>query len=284
MTKQHLIRRLVLLTVTILLLSLCSCKTIAVFSILEDPDHYYVPQGDSMCGYTAFYMALKFYGDHEKKTFPDYQETIDFPNKVTPASKVVVNIRASDGGNLVPTQTGLATAANSIYYYDENNQRLKLYNTVISNTNSISLNDRTSREARFKNELYDYLFNGTPVITHLDRVPVYLSGHYIVLIGMDVVVDEDWHLILDENGDPQVTDLYYMDPYMKAADWMRQKSDDWGCEAATANFNTTSYNANYDTCFVQKISYDAFMDGSWYKSPSSTYNAYWDGKYLLFTY
>lgn len=281
MTKKTLKQRLAFLTVTIILLSFFGCMAGAVITILQDPDNYYVPQGDSMCGYTAFYMAFKYYGDHEKVTLPDYKETIKFPSKVVPTSKVVINIRASDDGNTVPTQTGLSTAADSIYYTDDNEQLIKLYNTVISNTNSISLSDRTSREARFKNELFGYLLSGTPVVTHLART-WYISGHYIVLVGMELAEDEEGNVIADENGDPLVTDLYYMDPYMKAADWMRQKSADWGCEAQTANFGTNDYDPSEDTCFVQKITYDAFMNGSWYKSPSSAYNAYWDGRYLLF--
>jgi hypothetical protein len=223
-------------------------------AILKNPRAYYVHQDSALCGPTAFYMILKYFGDSQPGKGPtnaDLAETIPREGSpvVSSSSKVCAYLNGISKDILPGTSwTGLEDAAALLRI------GLKAFYPCIQSNPEDYGNDDAGAETRLKmfgSDLVPFLQTNSPVIIHLKR-PYGMSGHYLVLIGYDQ--DTDQVLYLDPN------DVQF-DP----------RKD--GYEPDTLGWTEA----------VRRVSKDAFTREAWYQK-SGYLDAYWDGKWLGFAH
>jgi len=219
-------------------------------TIIEDPQAYYVHQDTSLCSATAYYMIMKYYGDHLAGAGPtnvDLAEII--PNDEMP----------------------VLTAAAKLALYLLSNTKDVLYSYVFENSTYNLIKDGTAfyeciqfnptyygttakgnnaRAAIFEHDIVPFLQIDAPVFIHLYR-PYGLAGHFITLVGYDAATEEILYLDPNNPGfDPRANGY---DP--DSLDWSQ---------------------------VVQRLPLDTFIRKSWYKSSGLSYNARWDGRWIGF--
>lgn len=223
-------------------------------TIVEDPAVYFVSQGPSQCGPTAFYMIFKYLGDHLPGAGPtgaDLAETIpgDGVSVLGESSKIAAFIRSQPGTYPAGTDWRRLEAAA---------RRLRrgakaFYPCIQSNPRETGNHGQgeAEREVIFERDLVAFLETDTPVLVHLKR-PYGMAGHYLTVIGHDPGSDE----------------VLYLDPNNRALDPRAE-----GFDPNEADWSQA----------VERVPRSEFVAGYWYKQPG-TLGARWDGKWLGFTH
>lgn len=223
-------------------------------TIMEGPAAYFVHQGPSQCGPTAFYMIFKYQGDHLPGAGPtnaDLTETI--PGVEVPvldeSSKIAAFIRSQPGTYPAGTDwRRLEEAARSL------RRGAKAFYPCIHSNPHETANDgqgNAEREVIFERDLVAFLETDTPVLIHLKR-PYGMPGHYLTVIGHD----------------PGTGEVLYLDPNNQALDPRTE-----GFDPDEADWSQA----------VERVPLSEFVAGYWYKQPG-TLDARWDGKWLGFTH
>ena len=219
-------------------------------TILEDPQAYYVHQDSAMCSATAYYMIMKYYGDHLPGAGPtnvDLEETIpndDMP-VLTAESKIALYLFSN-------TQDVLYSYVFENGTYNLSRDGEAFYTCIQFNSTYYGTTTKgdNARTAIFESDIVPFLQIDAPVFIHLQR-PYGITGHFITLVGYDEETDE----------------ILYLDPnnsqFNPSADGYDPDSLDW-------------------SQVVQRLPRETFIKKSWYESESFSYKARWDGRWIGF--
>jgi len=219
-------------------------------TILEDPQAYYVHQDSSMCSVTAYYMIMKYYGDHLPGAGPtnvDLAEII--PDDDTPVLTAAAKLALYLLGN---TQDVLNSYVFENGTYGLVKDGAAFYECIQFNSTyyGATAKGNHARAAIFEHDIVPFLQIDAPVFIHLYR-SYGLSGHFITLVGYDAATDE----------------ILYLDPNNPGFDPRAQGYDpdslDW-------------------KQVIQRLPLDTFIRKAWYKSTGFLYNARWDGRWIAF--
>jgi Peptidase_C39 like family len=222
-------------------------------SIFADPGMFFVEQGSSQCGPTAFYMIFKYFGDHmhECPYFYDSSECdecLDLNEEIPRegVDELLSDSKVSQWIHVDLFGTGCNELKRKLFegiYYLADDDCIPFFHAVdpIAEDDSCDelgynpdgCNDVENYEKRRTLDYIagKYLANNIPVIIHLSRTQFLRSGHYVVLIGYR----------------PSLREVYLVDP----------NSDNAGEALLTADYD------EFITSKSWSGSIDAYWDGSW---------------------